>query len=296
MNQGAGEARDPPSPPPAGRGAGGGSILYLDEPFRTLWAGQDAFQAAQALQGKVLRELAGRRTLRTEVGGRGYYVKLHRGVGWGEILKNLVTARLPVLGAEHEWHAIKRLTELGVDTMKAVAFGRRGSNPAKLESFIVTEELAPTVSLEDFCRDWPARPPAPALKRALIARVAEMAGKMHRGGVNHRDCYLCHFLLHTEPIPTPERLRLSLIDLHRAQVRAGAAPRRWRDKDLAALHFSTLEIGLTARDRLRFLRAYFERPLRDILIEEADLLAHLAREGARLTERYRRKFAPQGAS
>ncbi|MDT3736054.1 MAG: lipopolysaccharide core heptose(I) kinase RfaP [Denitratisoma sp.] len=265
--------------------------LFLEEPFRTMWAGQDPFLAAAALQGTVLRELEGRRTLRTEVAGRGYYAKLHRGVGWGEIFKNLVTARLPVLGAEHEWRAINRLTELGVDTMKAVAFGRRGSNPAKLESFIVTEELAPTVSLEDFCRDWPSHPPAPALKRALIARVAEMTGKMHRGGVNHRDCYICHFLLHTEPAPSPERLRLSLIDLHRAQVREGAAPRRWRDKDLAALHFSTLEIGLTARDRLRFLRAYFERPLREILVEEADLLAHLGREGKRLMERYRRKFA-----
>jgi heptose I phosphotransferase len=270
--------------------------LFLDEPFRTLWAGQDAFRAAAALQGHVLRELDGRRTLRTEVAGRGYYVKLHRGVGWGEILKNLVTARLPVLGAEHEWLAISRLTELGVDTMKAVAFGRRGSNPARQESFIITEELAPTVSLEDYCRDWPAQPPAPAFKRALIARVAEMARRMHQGGVNHRDCYICHFLLHTDPPPSPERLRLSLIDLHRAQVREGAAPRRWRDKDLAALHFSTLEIGLTARDRLRFLRGYFDRPLRDILIEEADLLAHLAREGARLMERYQRKFAPKGAS
>jgi heptose I phosphotransferase len=267
--------------------------LFLDEPFRTLWAGQDAFQAARALQGKLLRALEGRRTLRTEVGGRGYYAKLHRGVGWGEILKNLVTARLPVLGAEHEWLAIRRLTELGVDTMKAVAFGRRGSNPAQLESFIVTEELAPTVSLDDYCRDWPAHPPAPALKRALIVRVAEMAGKMHRGGVNHRDCYICHFLLHTDPAPSPERLRLSLIDLHRAQVREGAAPRRWRDKDLAALHFSTLEIGLTARDRLRFLRAYFDRPLREVLEAEAALLAHLGREGQRLMERYRRKFAPK---
>ncbi|MBM3392732.1 MAG: lipopolysaccharide core heptose(I) kinase RfaP [Betaproteobacteria bacterium] len=266
--------------------------LFLDEPFRTLWAGQDPFRAAAALQGRVLRELEGRRTLRTEVAGSGFYAKLHHGVGWGEILKNLVTAHLPVLGAEHEWLAIRRLTELGVDTMKAVAFGRRGSNPAKLESFIVTEELAPTVSLEDFCRDWPANPPAPMLKRALLARVAEMAGRMHRGGVNHRDCYICHFLLHTEPAPTPERLRLSLIDLHRAQVREGAAPRRWRDKDLAALHFSTLEIGLTARDRLRFLRAYFERPLREVLDTEADLLAHLAREGERLMKRYRRKFAP----
>ncbi|MBI4987959.1 MAG: lipopolysaccharide core heptose(I) kinase RfaP [Rhodocyclales bacterium] len=271
-------------------------ILVLEEPFRTLWAGQDAFRAAAALQGEVLRELEGRRTLRTEVAGRGYYVKLHRGVGWGEILKNLVTARLPVLGAEHEWLAIKRLTELGVDTMKAVAFGRRGSNPARQESFIITEELAPTVSLEDYCRDWPAQPPAPALKRALVARVAEMARRMHQGGVNHRDCYICHFLLHTEPAPSLAALRLSLIDLHRAQVREGAAPRRWRDKDLAALHFSTLEIGLTARDRLRFLRAYFDRPLRDILVEEADLLGHLASEGARLMERYRRKFAPREAS
>lgn len=270
--------------------------LFLDEPFRTLWAGQDAFQAARALQGKVLRELEGRRTLRTEVGGRGYYAKLHRGVGWGEIFKNLVTARLPVLGAEHEWQAIRRLAELGVDTMKAVAFGRRGSNPARLESFIVTEELAPTVSLEDYCRDWPTQPPAPALKRALIARVAQMAGRMHRGGVNHRDCYLCHFLLHTEPPPSPAVLRLSLIDLHRAQIREGTAPRRWRDKDLAALHFSTLEIGLTARDRLRFLRAYFGRPLRDTLEVEAALLVQLEREGERLMERYRRKFVPKAGT
>jgi len=265
--------------------------LFLDKPFSTLWAGQDAFRAARALQGKVLRERDGRRTLRTLVAGRGYYLKLHRGVGWSEILKNLLTARLPVLGAEQEWLAIRRLTELGVDTMRVVAFGRRGSNPARLESFIVTEELAPTVSLEDYCRDWPTNPPAPALKRALIARVAEMAARMHRGGVNHRDCYICHFLLHTDPAPTPQRLRLSLIDLHRAQVRPVPAPRRWRDKDLAALHFSSLAIGLTRRDRLRFLRTYFAQPLREILRTEGRLLAHLARESVRLQARFNRKFA-----
>ena len=52
-----------------------------------------------------------------------------------------------------EFH--REVTELGVDTMRAVAFAQRGSNPAKRHSFIVTEELAPTISLEDFCRDWP---------------------------------------------------------------------------------------------------------------------------------------------
>jgi heptose I phosphotransferase len=46
--------------------------------------------------------------------------------------------------------AYERLTELGVDTMRAVAYGERGSNPARRQSFMITEELAPTISLEDF--------------------------------------------------------------------------------------------------------------------------------------------------
>lgn len=266
--------------------------VFLDPAFARLWAGRDPFGAVEALQGQVFRKLEGRRTLRTEVEGRGYFVKIHRGVGWGDIFKNLLSLRLPVLGAGNEWRAIRRLTELGVGTMRAAAYGERGANPARRHSFIVTEELAPTVSLEDFCRDWPQVPPPPRLKRALIARVADMARRMHEGGVNHRDFYLCHFLLHLEPAPAADALRLSLIDLHRSQVR-GHTPRRWRDKDLAALYFSALDIGLTRRDKLRFLREYFPGPLRDTLAREARLLGHLESEAARLMERYQRKFAPR---
>ncbi|MDR0775987.1 MAG: lipopolysaccharide core heptose(I) kinase RfaP [Azonexus sp.] len=266
--------------------------LVLETPFAELWDGQDPFVAVEALQGKVFRELEGRRTLRTEVAGCGYFVKIHRGIGWGEIFKNLLYLRLPILGAETEWLASRRLTAAGVATLRAVAYGRRGGNPACQHSFVITEELAPTVGLDEFCRDWSQRPPALALKRALIARVADMAGRMHRAGINHRDFYICHFLLHLDPAPTPAALRLSIIDLHRAQCRA-ATPRRWRDKDLASLYFSALEIGLTRRDFLRFLRAYFLRPLRDILRDEAPLLRYLVPEGERLLERYRRKFAPK---
>jgi len=264
-------------------------MIRLEEPLRTLWAGQDPFAAADALQGEVLRQLEGRRTLRTEIAGRGYYAKIHRGIGWREILKNLLSGRLPVLGAGNEWRALERLAALGVDTMRAVAFGERGSNPARRQSFIVTEELAPTISLEDFCRDWRAVPPAPTFKHALIRRVAEMARRMHGGGVNHRDFYICHFLLHL-PVDAGAP-RLSLIDLHRAQVRE-QTPRRWRDKDLAALYFSALDIGLTKRDGLRFLKTYFARPLRDILRDESALLGHLQRESVRLMARYQRKYAP----
>lgn len=57
--------------------------LILAEPFKTLWAGRDAFAEVEKLQGQVFRELAARRTLRTEVDGRPYFVKIHRGIGWG---------------------------------------------------------------------------------------------------------------------------------------------------------------------------------------------------------------------
>ncbi|MBU0903200.1 MAG: lipopolysaccharide core heptose(I) kinase RfaP [Gammaproteobacteria bacterium] len=270
--------------------------LVLAEPFNSLWAGRDAFAAVEALQGQVYRELEGRRTLRTEVDGRGYFVKIHRGIGWGEIVKNLLTAKLPVLGARQEWQAIQRLTDVGVATMTAVAYGERGSNPAAQHSFIVTEELAPTTDLEQLSLNWAQQPPEPRLKWALIQEVANMVGNMHRAGVNHRDCYICHFLLHTDKPVTAEDFRLSVIDLHRAQVR-GAVPLRWRNKDLAALYFSALNIGLTQRDKLRFLRGYFaalkgDQPLRQILREEARLLAWLERKAQRLLERYARKYAP----
>lgn len=262
--------------------------LILCEPFKTLWAGKDPFVEVEALQGVVYRELEARRTLRTEVDGRGYFVKIHRGVGWREIFKNLLTAKAPVLGAGQEWVALERLRLAGVPSMTAVAFGERGENPAQQHSFIVTEELAPTVSLEDYARDWPSCPPEPGLKRALIAEVARMTGTMHRAGVNHRDCYICHFLLHTDVPVVPGRLRLSLIDLHRAQTRQ-RTPLRWRNKDLAGLYFSALDIGLTRRDKLRFLRGYFRAPLREILRDEAPLLRTLERKAAKLHARMARK-------
>ena len=264
--------------------------LYLLPPFDRLWERKDPFHAVESLEGRVFRALQGRRTLSTSIGGQKFFVKIHRGTGWWEVFKNLLSGRLPVLGASNEWRALRRLHQLGVPTMKAAAYGCRGWNPARRHSFIITEDLGDTVSLEDFTRDWLGNPPSLGLKRALIGEVACMTRTMHRGGVNHRDLYLCHFLMHRE-----KRLetgpRLSLIDLHRAQVRS-RVPRRWRDKDLAGLYFSALEIGLTRRDRLRFLITYFDKPLREILTAESTLLRRLDSKARRLAERFRRKYLP----
>jgi heptose I phosphotransferase len=258
----------------------------LHEPFLSLWRGRDPFAAAGALTGKIYRALEGRRTLRVEVAGEGFFAKIHQGIGWGEILKNLCRLKAPVTGARNERDAIRRLEEAGVPTMRVVAFGERGANPARRDSFIITRELAPTVDLDVFTRDWPGSPPAFALKRALIAEVARMTGAMHRAGLQHRDCYLCHFLLDTDAL-AQGRPRLYVIDLHRARARMPMPP-RWRNKDLAALYYSSLAIGLTRRDFFHFLRHYFKKPLKEILREEAAAFRWIARRAAHLQARKRR--------
>ena len=94
-----------------------------------------------------------------------------------------------------------------------------------------------------------------------------MARKMHRAGINHRDFYLCHFLM-DEPLALDQAPVLHLIDLHRAQIRQNV-PRRWLVKDLGGLLFSAFEKGLTSRDLLRFMRLYSDRPLREVLAKDA---------------------------
>lgn len=83
---------------------------------------------------------------------------------------------------------------------------------------------------------------------------------------------------------TADDFKLSVIDLHRAQTRRAITP-RWRNKDLAALYFSALDIGLTRRDKLRFLQGYFQKPLREILLKEATLLTLLDKKADKLYQR-----------
>lgn len=228
-----------------------------------------------------------RTTLRFERAGKGYFLKLHRGVGWPEILKNLLAFRLPILSAENERAAIALLAERGVDTMVAAGFGKVGCNPATMRSFLITEEIASAPSLEDVTAHWSEEGPDVADKRTLIREVARVARQMHEAGVNHRDFYLCHFLLRGGCLRQP---RLALIDLHRAQIRQ-SVPVRWRRKDLAALYSSAAHIPLTHRDFFRFIVEYYQLPLREVLRAEGDELGRIRREGDKLRAKFLRKYS-----
>ena len=269
-------------------------MIYLNPEIEKFLAGRDAFQVLDSIQGRTFRELEGRSTRRIEIEGRGYFLKMHRGIGWLEVFKNLLQFRAPVISAENEWQALQRLSALGVDTMVVAAYGRKGRNPARIHSFILTEELDGTSSLEDFCADWPDSPPSLQLKRALLARVAGISRAMHGAGICHRDFYLCHFLLHLNSLNRPETLRLSLIDLHRA-LHSNTLVSRWVEKDLAGLYFSSMDIGLTRNDRLRFVRHYSGKNLRDCLVNEARFWNRIAAKGQALYARLASPGKRQGS-
>lgn len=247
--------------------------LYLRDEFASAWKHKDAFEAVNQLQGEMFREVKDRRTFRFEFDGRSYFAKVHRGAGWPEILKNLLSLRKPVLGAKNEWRAINALTALNIPTMTVAAYGEKGVNPATRFSFLVTDELTPVLSLETVCADWKIKRPLFIFKYRLLMEVARLSRLLHANRICHRDFYLCHFLLRCSRDGRPDETgqpHLSIIDLHRALINP-ALLTRWIKKDIAGLYFSALDIGLTRTDLCRFIKAYSGLPLRAALRDHAGL-------------------------
>jgi len=247
-------------------------VLELDEHLRAHGPKENTFDWLMNVEGKVHRAVKNRRTVEFELGGERYFIKAHRGVGWREVFKNRVYGRAPIVSAEPEWRAIEELNAVGVATPEVVGKGLRGSAPANLESFVVMRGLEGMISLEDLTRDWrgAAGRTRALLKRALLQQIAGIARTMHSAGLNHRDFYLCHFLVRDRDWVkwTPaEDLKLVLIDLHRVQRRE-SVPERWLIKDLGGLLFSAFDAGLTRRDLLRFIATYRRKSLRDVLKNE----------------------------
>lgn len=250
--------------------------LILKKPFDQ-W-GERAFEEVRSLQGTVARSLETRRTLRFEMEGGAYYAKYHKGGSVGELLKNLLSLRMPVFSAKNEWEAIEHLHRHGVDTMTAVAYGYRGVAPLWTESFLITEELKNCISLEDvFLKDvWKTL--TVSERKDLVRLLAETMKKMHEAGVNHRDCYLCHFLW------SREENRLYIIDLHRSQIRT-RVPHRWLLKDIASLYFSSISQDIPSTYFLRFAKVYGQDKLKDLLPSISKKVEKIQRHNQSLKEK-----------
>lgn len=230
--------------------------LELPANLRALF-GTDPFAEIMQLQGRIYRDVTGRRTMQVKLGHGSYFIKQHFGVGWAEIFKNVLSFKKPILGAMTEVAAIKKLVEVGIATTPLVAYGVKGLNPATQQSFIITEDLGDITSLEDVCADWESNPPHAEFKRKVVIAMAQLAARMHAAGLCHRDFYLCHLAIKKENL-AQGKIELILVDLHRMlidQASDGSAVM----KDIAGLFFSAMDCGFSAEDWALFKRHYLSQ-------------------------------------
>lgn len=265
-------------------------MIYIGrEDFNAFCAGYPPLEFVKGIQGQVYRNKEGRKTIRFEIAGKGYFIKIHSGIGWREIFKNLLQLKLPVLGASNEWESIKKLEALQIDTLTPVAFGKSGLNPARQFSFIVTEELQDTISLANYLEAWQDHPPEFLVKRRLIKKIAAIAKAIHRDGLSHKDFYLCHFLLQENETPGNQFDPIYLVDLHRMQRRKINA-KRWIIKDIGGLYFSAMKLPFTRNDYFYFVQQYTGISVRESFSQNKDFWRKVEKKARRL---YRRDWGEE---
>lgn len=171
-----------------------------------------------------------------------------------------------------------QLRNAGINTPRAVACGERWASLFERRSFLMTEEIRDSESLEcklPPCFDDPALSP----RREFVRRLATFIRRFHQSGYRHRDLYLCHIFYSN----TGE---FTLIDLARAS--RPILRRRFQIKDIAQLHYSAPAASFSRTDRLRFYRTYTGRPrlsardkvfIRQVLRKAATMARHSRKHG-----------------
>jgi len=223
---------------------------------------------------------------------RVFFLKRHRvRSSWRERVKLWLDRSHEPDGLK-EWANFLAFHRRGLPVATPVAAGKRALSGGVQESFLLTAGLEGYQPLDSYISEtWrpsPARPTLAREKRRLLRAAAELARAMHESGFNHRDFYLCHVFVK----PARDRgFDLRLIDLQRAGYRK-ARRRRWWVKDLAQLHYSSLGLPVSDRERLRFYAFYaaqrFDRKERRRILRRVAVKARsIARHDAAQVKRKR---------
>jgi heptose I phosphotransferase len=179
----------------------------------------------------------------------GMYLKKHRSRTWWSWLRAKLGLRACPGAGTVEAENARALAAIGIPVMRVVACGERLHGDGRLESFLLTEELAGYGELAGFLRQRIS--PGRELSR-LVRQVAAIARRLHAAGYNHRDLNCYHFLVKER---RPGEFDIRLIDLQRLQRRRWLR-RRWIVKDLAQLAVSAPAECIRCREKIAFLRHY----------------------------------------
>ncbi len=220
--------------------------------FESVWKYQD---------GETIKKIKARSVIRFEIqtdsGKKYFYLKRHNTefVGIKRILA--LFSPKPVLSeGKREFENICDFREGGLGTVLPVAAGERFVKLFWLQSFLITEDFSPFISLEYILRDNPEffmRENASDRKRNLINRIGIFARRMHEKGFNHRDFNATHILLYyKDKSDAPD---IALFDLQRVD-RNPVFQFRWIVKSLAELNYTLPEGIFDKKDRISLLLSY----------------------------------------
>ena len=139
----------------------------------------------------------------------------------------------------------------GLATAEPVAMGERFVTSSLVESFLITEDFFPYVSLEDIVRKQPEILKGGAnreKRKNILKEISAYARKMHKHGFNHRDFNATHILTNEIESKKP---RIALFDMQRID-RNPLSRFRWPVKALAELNF-TLPLEIFPEEERLFL-------------------------------------------
>ena len=162
-------------------------------------------------------------------------------------LKNWLAHRKRAATMSYDLAPAKNLQKLGINTPKTICYGSEWLGLFEKRSFIITEKIHDSQSLETqlpecFSSENPQK------RKHFIDSLAKFIRKFHDTGFRHRDLYLCH-IFYSQPS------QFTLIDLHRC-FRPNFCPGRFRLKDIAQLYYSAPGKTISKTDRLRFYLRY----------------------------------------
>jgi hypothetical protein len=148
--------------------------------------------------------------------------------------------------ADDEARAIQALNVEQIPTMNLVGWGKLADG----RSFIITEDLSGYRAADKLIEA------GTKTFDQLLEPTADLAAKLHRCGLHHRDLYLCHFFARVEG----EASDVRLIDAARVARLGGIFVRgRWIVKDLAQFSYSTSVLGVSDEQRRRWLERYAQQ-------------------------------------
>ncbi len=222
----------------------------------------DAFESVWKYQdGKTIKKIKARSVIRFEIqtdsGKKYFYLKRHHTEFVGIKRIRALFFPKPVLSeGKREFENICDFRKGGLGTVSPVAAGERFVKFCWVQSFLITEDFSPFISLEYTLRDNPEffmGKNAGDRKRNLINRIGIFAKRMHEKGFNHRDFNATHILLYYKvKSDAPD---IALFDLQRVD-RSSVLQFRWIIKSLAELNYTLPESLFDEEDRIPLLLSY----------------------------------------